>query len=150
MAEKKIDGVLYSVTPILAKRALVLQARLTKVLGPAMPAMVKAFASRVDPKTATDAQKAEADRIAMEAGLQALRDISESIDPEAFGNLIEDIVQLAEVQEGGRYRRVIMDQDFTGNLQGILPVVGFVLQEQFGDFFTALTANGARKLPAKP
>ena len=138
MAEKKIDGVLYTVTPILAKRAVVLQAKLTKVIGPALPALISALANRTD------------EAAQQKAAIDALNAIAATIDPEAFGDLVEEIVQLAEVQDGGRYRRVIMDQDFTGNLQGILPVVGFVLQEQFGDFFTALTANGARKLPAKP
>lgn len=137
MAEKSIDGVVYSTTPLLAKKAIVLQAKLAKALGPALPGLVTAIANRGDEAVAT------------KAALDALNAIAATINPDAFGDLVEEIVQLAEVQDGGRYRRVIMDQDFTGNLAGILPLVGFVLQEQFGDFFTAFVASGARNGKAK-
>lgn len=133
MAEQTIDGETYSVTPLLAKRAIVLQAKLAKVVGPALPLLIEAMASKKD------------EAAAQRAGVAALNKIAETIDPVSFGDLIEEVVQLAEIKDGGQYRRVIMDQDFTGNLQGILPVVGFVLREQFGDFFTAFMGSGTRK-----
>lgn len=133
MAEKKIDGVTYATSPLPAKRATVLWARITKVLGPSLPHLFRAFASRGDEQAAS------------QAGLEALASLAATLDPEAFGDLVQEIVEIAEVQDNGKYRAVIYDIDFTGNLAGVLPVVGFVLQEQFGDFFSALAATGRQR-----
>lgn len=137
MAEKKIGGRTYKVVPLLATDALRLQARLLKALGPAverLPTILKGAGSEAgsDAKAASDA-----------AAVAALIDVIGGIDAEATPRLIKDIVEVAMIQRGaGNYEQVDLDHDFTDNLKDIIPVVVFVLQEQFGDFFGALLAGG--------
>jgi hypothetical protein len=132
VAEKKIGDTLYSSSPLLAKHAIVLQAKLIRVLGPALPALVRALG-----------QAGDASARAV-AGVEALNAISAGLDPSAFGDLVEELCETAEVMDSGRYRRVNFNQDFTDHLAEIIPVVVFVIEAQFGDFFKGLLGNGAR------
>jgi hypothetical protein len=144
MAEKKINGVEYRVDPLLATRALVLQARLMRAAGPLASKLPSILASRREGATAEE--KAAADSEA----LVAITAIFEAISPEEFATLVKDIVEIAKIKRpSGSYDPVDLDGDFAGRLGDIILVAVFVLSEQFGDFFSGALANGRRALTAK-
>lgn len=144
MAEKKINGETYKVSPMLAMDAIVLQARLMRVVGPAMTKLPAIIASRRDGASEEAKAKGEADAV------QAITGIFASCDPKEIGLLIKDLVETAMIQRPSKdYEQVDLDGDFTGKLGSIIPVVLFVLREQFGDFFSGALANGARGAATK-
>lgn len=133
MSEKKIGGNEYSIRPMPAKRAIVLFAKVSKVLGPALPKLIEAMGL----------SGSESENESNAAAISALNEMLVNIEPESFADLIEEIIELAQIMEPNKsYRDVIFDQDFTGNLSDSIPVMAFVLREQFGDFFTGLLATG--------
>ena len=132
MAEKKINGRTFRVAPLLATQAIVLQARLLKVAGPAIGHLGAAL-------DRSDTEKANS------AALKALASIFEESEPVALAQLVKDVVESAQIlRQSGAYDQVDFDGDFTGYQKDIIPVVLFVLQEQFGDFFSASLALGNR------
>jgi hypothetical protein len=133
MAEKKIGEKTFKVEPMLATQAIRLQARLLKVVGPALDKLPTIFAGR----------KKGDEAASNGAAIAAFTDIFTRADPDAIMELIKDVCEVAMVKRpSGAYDPVSFDGDFTGNLGEIIPVAVFVLQEQFGDFFTAALANG--------
>lgn len=171
MGEKKINGRTFSVQPMLAKEALVKFAVLTKVIGPALPELASAmsFATEgrkppaaqlskpVEPDPATgkgegtgadpSARSTQAEEASNRAVFDALQKIIGGINPEAFATLVEELIEKAEVKEdGGDYRQVIMDQDFTGDLPGLIELLAFVLKVQYGNFWAGLVAAGRTSL----
>lgn len=144
MAEKKINGETYKVGPMLATEAIVLQARLMRVLGPAAAKLPSIIASRKD--GATDEERAKADQEA----ITAITGIFATSQPQEIAALIKDIVETATVRRpSGAYEQIDMDNDFTGRLGDLIPVVTFVLKEQFGDFFSGAVASGRQGLKAQ-
>ena len=144
MAEKKINGVEYKVDPLLATKALILQARLMRAAGPLASKLPSILASRRE--GATVEEKAAADSEA----LVAITAIFDAISPEEFASLVKDIVQIAMIKRpSGVYDPVDLDGDFVGKLGDIIPVAVFVLSEQFGDFFSGALANGRRAMTAR-
>lgn len=131
MAERKIGKETYRVDPLPAKRALVLFARLGKVVGPGLEGLVRAIG-----------QRGESDAASNAAAVSALSRILETVDPETFADFVEEIAEIAEVKQGSSYVGVSFEGHFSGRLNEALPVIAFVLREQFGDFFTGLLASG--------
>lgn len=144
MAEKKINGRTFKTTPMLATRALVLQAKILKLVGPAVNSfagVMKGFS-----KEATEAQKAQS----TEAGIKALAAIFAECDPEATVNLLAEILSNGTIlRPSGVYDTIDLDGDFTDHQGDIFPVLFFVLGEQFGSFFTGLRAIGIQKIQPK-
>lgn len=147
MAERKINGREFQVGVVLATEAVLLQARLLKVIGAGverLPVILKGAGSN-----ATEKQKDES----RAAAVAAFTDIFSNGSPEEMVGLIKDVVQYATVKRGNssKHEPVDMDLDFTattGDPGSLYPVVVFVLQEVLGDFFTGLQASGNRvKLP---
>lgn len=140
MAEKKINGRVFKTEPMLAMDAIILQARLVKLLGPAIDRVGEIFAGYGE--KANDEAKAKSNA----AAISAVSDIFGKSDPIDTANLIRDVTQVAMIQRQSKvYEPVDFDGDFTGNLGDVFPVVIFVLREQFGDFFTGLLASGSRR-----
>ncbi|NTS31264.1 hypothetical protein HQ945_08350 [Phyllobacterium sp. BT25] len=140
MAEKKINKRVFKTEPMLATNAIILQARLAKVLGPAIDRIGEIFAGRGE--NASEEAKAKSNA----AAIAAFSDIFSKSDPRETANLVKDIVEVAMIaRPNGNYENVDFDNDFTGELGDVMPVVIFVLREQFGDFFSALLASGVRK-----
>lgn len=138
MAEKKINGKTYKVEPLLATEAIRLQMRLVKAIGPALSCLPVIFAGAGD-------KSPEAKERANAAAVEALSQIVTDMDPDAATGLVRDIVEVAMVRrQSGAYEQVDIDGDFTGSLGDIIPVATFVLQEQFGQVFSAALANGRR------
>lgn len=140
MAEKKINGKTYKVEPALATTALDLQLRLLKVIGAGiekLPEILQGAGSSASPE-----QKEAANG----AAIAAFTEIFMKGDIKEMTSLVTDIVNLAMVQRpSGAYETVDIDGDFTGDLKSMFALVVFVLQEQFGDFFQGVLANGNLK-----
>lgn len=143
MAEKKIGESTYKVEPMLATQAMLLQARLARVLGPAASKLPAILAARS--ADATELAKAQAQAEAV----SAITEIFARCPPEEIAGLVKDIAELAMVQRPSGYEPVDFDLDFTGRLGNIIPVVVFVLSVQFGDFFSGALANGRQQAGKK-
>lgn len=137
MAEKKINGQTYKVDPLLATEAILLQARLLKVVGPAVDRLPEVLSAAAG---GDETEKARANATA----ISAFMDIFQRADPREIVGLVKDVVEIAMVMPpSGQYRKVDLDGDFTGNLSAMAQVAVFVLQEQFRDFFSGVLANGS-------
>lgn len=143
MAEKKINGQTYKVEPMLATQAILLQARLARVLGPAASKLPAILSSRA--AGASEAAKAQAQAEAV----GAITEIFARCPPEEIASLVKDIAELAMIQRPSGYEPIEFDLDFTGRLGDIIPVVVFVLTVQFGDFFSGALANGRQQAAAR-
>ncbi|QQM29293.1 hypothetical protein JET14_13250 [Martelella lutilitoris] len=142
MAEKKIGGRTFKCEPLLATKALVLQGRLARALGPVAGKLPAILAAR----NGNDTQKAAADT----ETIAALVGIFEALTPEEYADLVKDIVEIAKLQRpSGDYEPVDLDGDFHGDMKSVFPVMFFVLQTQFQDFFGDALANGLRKTTGK-
>ncbi|SHF60700.1 hypothetical protein SAMN02745157_2528 [Kaistia soli DSM 19436] len=130
MAEKKINGRTFKVTPMLASEALAMQARLFKAIGPAMPRLPAILAGLKEDRPA------EARTAAEVSSISALVEILGGAQPGETTALVKDICEKAMIQrQGGNFEDVDLDHDFTGHLADIPAVVLFVLKENFSDFF---------------
>lgn len=138
MAEKKINGRTFKVTPMLASEALAMQARLFKAVGPAMPRLPAILAGLKEDGPAE--ARAAAEVSAISALVEILGGASET------AALVKDICEKAMIQrQGGNFEEVDLDHDFTGQLADIPAVVIFVLKENFSDFFgDVLKSVGSR------
>lgn len=139
MAEKKINGRTFKTEPMLAMDAMILQARLVKLLGPAIDKLGTILAGRGE--NASEEAKAQSNF----AAVAALSEVFGKSEPVETAQVIRDVAQIAMISRPSGYEPVDFDGDFTGKLGDIMPVVGFVLVEQFGDFFTGVLASGKRK-----
>lgn len=139
MAERKIGNETYRCSPMPAGDALVLLADLTRVAShgagrlPAMLLGIEEKASGADP-TGDYADMAFIAGIGDVLAQNASRDIAA---------LVERIVTKAEIRRPSGYDKVSLDDDFTGNLEAIVPVARFVLEVQYRDFFGASGVSGA-------
>lgn len=142
MAEKKINGRLFKVEGLIATEALKLQARLAKVLGPAVSKLPAVLAGRGEASEEAKA-KSNAEAIA------ALTAIFSNLEPDDYAGLIKDIVQVAMIQRPSmNFDHVDLDGDFVGDQKSIYPLVFFVLETQFSDFFGGNLGNILRKAQA--
>lgn len=138
-AEKKINGRTFRASKMLATKAIRLQMRLMKAVGPALDKLPAILRGRSGDDVTPEMQAASDS-----AAIKAFTDIFVSNDSEALAKLVSDIVETAEIMgSSGQYVAVDFDRDFTESFADIVPVGIFVLREQFGDFFSALPRNGA-------
>jgi hypothetical protein len=144
VAEKKINGRTFKVEPLLATKALVLQARLARLAGPAIARLGEIMQGYGRDKT--DEEKARSNT----AAISAFSSIFAEADPEELAALVKEVIEIAMIRrESGEYFPVDLDGDLTGHASDIIPLVVFVLREQFGDFFSALPGLGALGSPAR-
>jgi hypothetical protein len=143
MAERKINGRVFRTEPALAKRVVVLQAKLLKVIGPAtskLPTIVTAFG-----KDAEGKRSPEDEAKLQGAAVSALMDVFAQADPDEWGDLVAEVCEMAQVQTDGPskvFDPVKFDDHFTGRLEDVVPVLAFVLREQLGGFFRGLLEGG--------
>ena len=142
MSEKQVNGQTYRSQPMLATRATVLFAKIGKLLGPGLSDLIEAFASR-PPKDGVSKKKheemsAKSNKAAIEAVMKLLADL----EPEVAAELMKEILSTSEIMEEGQYIKINVDHHFTGRLGDLVPVMSFVLQEQFGDFFIGAQEAG--------
>ena len=139
MAEKKIGGRTFKVDPLPATEAIRLQMRLMKAIGPGLARLPTILAGAGE--GASDDARARANA----AAVAAMTEVVSGLDADDATELISDVVTIALVQAPSKdWRRVDMDGDFTGKLGEMFDVMTLVLQEQFGEVFSAALANGPR------
>lgn len=135
MAEKKINGATYRVTPIPASEALELLAEIIRISGPLAPRLPIILAGLTD-------AEAEGRAFADASFLEALAGTVNFLGASGVRDLVKRIVEVAQIQRPSGYSQVDLDGDFTGNLGAVIPVAKFVLKETYGDFFPASGGNG--------
>lgn len=140
MAERKIGGNTIRVQPLAARDAIALYADLLRVVGNAsgrIPAMLVGLMS-----------EDEGDNyLADVAAIGAVSDILNAAATPDIVDLLSRIVAVAEIMQPSKtYRSMDLDGDFTGHLGDLLPIIRFVMEEQFRDFFSASAGNGILRL----
>ena len=144
-AEKKINGREFRVPDLLATEALTLQARLFKILGPAVNNFGAVFAGHgsKDDETLSDEEKAKIQAASGAAALQALSSIFMNLQPNEYTSFVNDVMKTVQIKRpSGQYDPCDLDGDFTMHKKDIVPVVLFALREHFGDFFADLPGVG--------
>lgn len=144
MAERKINGKVFRVQPMTAGDAISLYADIMRLIGPAagkLPAIILSLSSGDEGRT----------MMADVAALAALSDILGKTASSDISDLIRRIVEstMVSVDGGKTYDQTIMDVEFTGHLGDFVPVVRFVLEEQYRDFFPASGKSGILSLLAE-
>ena len=138
--EKRIGGEVYRYVPILASESLRLRIKLLKLLGSALDRLPEILRG-----ASPGASQKDID--AMNEGVvKALGDIFAKVDPDSGTELIRQIVEIAQVKRPAGYDQVQMDLDFTDRPDELLPVVGFVLKEVFGNFSQGVQGTGLQNL----
>lgn len=142
MAEKKFSGRCFRTEPMLATEAIMLQARLLKLVGPAagrLGGIISASGGSVadDIKSASGA-----------SAVSALADVFTTCEPREVAKLVQDVVEIAQIRRpSGEYSAIDLDGDFTDYPGDIYPVAVWVLREQLGPFISGLLGNGSRSAP---
>lgn len=140
MAEKKIGTRTFKQEPLLATKAMVLQARLLRIAGPAMARLGDIFAGQGADKTK---EQKDASNV---AAISAFASIFSNSDPDELAELMKDLTEVTMLKRAnGEYGPTDFDGDFTGHAGDIIPVVVWVIREQFGDFFSGVLAIGNLK-----
>lgn len=136
--EKKISGETYRCAPLPASQAIELYADLARIATLAsgrLPAIIASLALKAGEDDAA-AQIADMQAIA------ALGDILQRNTSSDIRALVERIVSAAEIKRPSGYDAVNLDDDFTGRLASLLPVIRLVLEVNFADFFPASAGSG--------
>ncbi|UXT40924.1 hypothetical protein FY137_06840 [Agrobacterium tumefaciens] len=136
MADRKIDGIEYHVDPLPAVESIELYADILRLLGPAanrLPAIILSL------QADSEGQQMMADV----AALAAISDILSRVTSQEVSALAARIVGIASIKrKSGNYEPCDLDGDFTGKLGNVVPLMKFVLEEQFRDFFTGKRPSG--------
>ena len=118
--EKVIGGSNYMITQLPARRALKLQAKLLKLIGPSASLLFAAAAKDLD--SADDSIP------------QAVRLLAEQLDDKTFDALVMEMIKGVR-KEGHEIDERNIDMEFAGNLNELFLVLQYVLEVNFGDFF---------------
>ncbi len=124
----EVDGVRYTTSSYPATTGVKLLAKLTKVI--AEP--IGYFANQ-NPTAVVD------------TGMigNALKALANNIDPDDLISLMDEILIGTQIKAGNTIREIIIDTDFSGNLDSLFEVVGHVLKFQFGNVFQKVAAKAA-------
>jgi hypothetical protein len=122
--EKVIDGAVYTVTQLPARRALRLKSKLIKVFGPSLAGFVVAASDK-------DVEQKKQDLI------NAVKSLSASIDENILESLMLEILQGVR-KNGVELNGSTIDMEFAGDMAGIYHVCFFVLEVNFSNFFSML------------
>jgi hypothetical protein len=140
VAEKKINGRTFRVDPMLATKALVLQARLFRVAGPAIERLPEILVGL--------GGNEEEQRTSNGAAIGAFASIFAQSSPDDLADIVKEVAEIARIRRpSGAYDALDFDGDMTGHQADLIPLVIFVLQEQFGDFFSAVPGLGRQSIP---
>lgn len=118
--EKVISGSNYAVTQLPARRALRLQAKLVKLLGPAVSTI---FVATGDLDNADQSIP------------KAITALATQLDDKTFDQLVLDLLQGQVRKNGKEITEQVLDLEFAGKLNELFLVLAFVLEVNFGDFF---------------
>lgn len=118
--EKVIGESNYMVTQMPAMRAVRMQARLLKLLGPSFAAIL-----------ASDDTKNLDNALPLAISL-----LVDKLDEKTFEQLVLDLLQGVR-KEGAELTKAKIDYEFSGNLNELFLVMQYVLEVNFSDFFQA-------------
>lgn len=148
--EKEINGNVYSVTQLPARRALRLKAKLIKTFGPALTQLILTY--REDDKKPIDKMTDEEKEreilfsqaspidiyrihdLKKSALVKAIQILSSAIDEKTFDEFCLEILQGCR-RNGVEMIASNIDMDFAGNLSTLYEVIFFVLEVNYADFF---------------
>jgi len=119
--ELELNGSTYLVTEMTARRALRMQARLLKLLGPAASAIFLAAAKDVD--SADDSIP------------NAITHLVDQLDEKSFESLVMELMQGVR-KDNMELTPAIIDLEFAGDLNSLFLVLKFILEVNFGSFFS--------------
>lgn len=115
--DKVINGANYSVTQMPAMRAIRMQARLLKLVGPSFAAMI-----------------ASSDHESDSSLPLALNLLVDKLDEKSFEQLVLDLMQGVRM-DGVELTKTKIDLEFAGQTNDLYVVMQFVLEVNFSDFF---------------
>lgn len=115
--EKTIGDSVYSVTQMPAIRAVRMQARLLRLVGPSFGALIGS-----DPKNPDSS-------IPLAVSL-----LADKLDETTFEKLVLELMTGVR-KDGAELTRGKIDLDFAGNLNDLYRVIQFILEVNFSDFF---------------
>lgn len=118
--EKEINGVLYSVTQLPARRALRLQSKLVKLLGSSVANLFSEGSTNKD---------------LLKAFPKAVTALSNQLDEKSFDNLVNELVEYNLRIDGKEFNIRDFDLFFSGKLNDLFLLLAFILQVNFMDFF---------------
>lgn len=118
--DKVINGHNYTVTQMTARRALAMQAKLMKLLGPSAGVMLSQSGKSIE----------EAEQCLPEAILMLVN----QLDEKTFDSLVIELMQGVR-KDNFELTPQVLDMEFAGNLNTLFLVLQFVLEVNFGDFF---------------
>ena len=130
MAEKKIADRVYRCEPLLLKPSLALKFKMMKLLAPGLELL---------PDIISNMQGDQAAQVqANKDAISALTAILEGLEFDEAYELMREVTEVAKVKRAsGHYEPVDFEGDFSGvREKEIIPVMIFVLREQFADFFS--------------
>jgi hypothetical protein len=143
MAEKTINGRTFKHEPMLAEESMELQAELFRLAGPAM-AHLGGMLAGVGAQGEDDIARSNI------AAVAAFNDIFQTTPPREYAQLVKKVCEMARIKRpSGNYEKLHFNGDMTDNKKDIIPLVVWVIQEEYGDFFGGFEAVGnLRKLNA--
>jgi hypothetical protein len=127
-----VDGRRYLCNKYPGRFALRLLTRLTKLLAKPVAMTVVAETSESE----------KTDRIGLIGG--AIDSLMFNIDPDAFEQLVTDVLEGTSIVDGSSHRSIIFDTDFMGSMAHLAKVLKEILAFQYSDFLAA----GAIDLPS--
>lgn len=139
--EIEIDGHRYLIGRLAPRRALRLQNRLVRALGPAIIPLLKDVPLR---EGKADLGSADLDLAAVGAALQGLMSALTPQEQDAIMEELFSVVQVIGTEKTGAIMP-IFDAHFDGRLVAVWKLLWASLEEQFGGFFELL-AGAARSV----
>lgn len=118
---KTIEGDKYTVTQMGARRALKIQAKLMKLAGPSLSIMLAQAGKTVD-----DAEKCLPDVVLL---------LVNQLDEKTFDALVMELMQGIRKNDVEIVESTF-DNEFGGELNKLFLVIQYVLEVNFGDFFS--------------
>jgi hypothetical protein len=123
--EKEINGAMYTVSQLPARRAIRLKAKLIKLFG---PVLAQVFLNVGDVKS----EQASKDSI-----VHAIELLGSSINEIEFENLVVELLQGVR-KNGVELQPGIIDLEFAGDMAGLYQVCWFVIEVNYANFFSML------------
>ena len=124
--EKEINGSIYTVTQLPARRALRLKSKLIKVFGP----IFAQFFIKV--RAEEDSEQAQKDSI-----IKSIEMFSHNLDSTEFEALVMEILQGVR-KSGMELTSAIVDMEFAGDMSSLYKLIWFVVEVNFANFFELL------------
>lgn len=119
--DKEINGSIYTVTQLPARRALRLKAKLVRLFGPVMAQFFL--------KLSTEDEQAQKDSI-----VKAIEMLACSLDANEFETIVMELLQ--GVRKGGmEITSAIFDLEFAGDMSSLYQLIWFVVEVNFANFF---------------